>query len=49
VKKLGLLESDNGYLRERWVRRASSSSNSKDTASEYAAYDEVARDRGAEP
>ena len=48
VKKLGLLDANNGYLRERWGQAGLLEFEFEfDTASEYAAYDEVARDRGA--
>ena len=48
VKKLGLLDANNDYLRERWGQAGLLEFEfEKDTSSEYAAYDEVARDRGA--
>jgi hypothetical protein len=49
VRKLGLLDANDGYLRERWGEAGLLRfEGAADTASDYAAYDEVARDR-AEP
>jgi hypothetical protein len=48
VRKLGLLDANNGYLRERWGEAGLLKHEfADDTASDYGSYDEVARDRAA--
>jgi hypothetical protein len=48
VRKLGLLDANNGYLRERWGEAGLLDFEfADDTGSDYEAYDEVARDRAA--
>jgi len=48
VRKLGLLDANNGYLRERWGEAGLLEWEfADDTASDYASYDEVAKDREA--
>jgi hypothetical protein len=48
VRKLGLLDANNGYLREQWGAVGLLAFEfADDTASDYASYDEVARDRDA--
>jgi hypothetical protein len=47
VRKLGLLDANQGYLRERWGEAGLLEfADAADTASDYESYDEVARDRG---
>jgi hypothetical protein len=47
VRKLGLLDANHGYLRERWGEAGLLEfADAADTASDYESYDEVARDRG---
>jgi hypothetical protein len=48
VRKLGLLDANDGYLRQRWGEAGLMEFEfSDDTASDYEAYDEVAKDRAA--
>jgi hypothetical protein len=48
VSKLGLLDANDGYLRERWGEAGLLAfENAEDTGSDYATYDEVAKDRAA--
>ena len=48
VRKLGLLDANNGYLREKWGEAGLLQYEfADDTGSDYAAYDEVAADRAA--
>ncbi|HEX2576674.1 MAG TPA: ferritin-like domain-containing protein [Aquihabitans sp.] len=48
VRKLGLLDANDGYLREQWGKAGLMRFEfAEDTASEYEAYDEVAKDRAA--
>ena len=48
VRKLGLLDANNGYLREQWgAAGLLEFEYADDTASDYEAYDEVAKDRAA--
>jgi hypothetical protein len=48
VRKLGLLDANNGYLRQRWGEAGLLQWEfADDTASDYETYDEVARDRAA--
>src|SRR5580698_9966636 len=48
VRKLGLLDANNGYLRERWGAAGLLEFEfADDTGSDYESYDEVARDRAA--
>jgi len=48
VRKLGLLDANDGYLRRRWGEAGLMEFEfSDDTASDYEAYDEVAKDRAA--
>jgi hypothetical protein len=48
VRKLGLLDANNGYLREQWGAAGLLEFEfADDTASDYETYDEVARDRAA--
>jgi hypothetical protein len=48
VRKLGLLDANNGYLRQQWGEAGLLEFEfADDTASDYAAYDEVAKDRAA--
>ena len=48
VRKLGLLDANNGYLREQWGAAGLLAFEfADDTASDYDSYDEVARDRAA--
>jgi hypothetical protein len=47
VRKLGLLDANQGYLGERWGEAGLLEfADAADTASDYESYDEVARDRG---
>jgi hypothetical protein len=46
VGKLGLLDANRGYLRERWGEAGLLEfEHADDTASDYDSYDEVAKDR----
>jgi hypothetical protein len=46
VRKLGLLDANNGYLREQWGAAGMLEFEfADDTGSDYESYDEVARDR----
>ena len=46
VRKLGLLDANNGYLREKWGEAGLLEYEfADDTATDYETYDEVARDR----
>jgi hypothetical protein len=48
VRKLGLLDANNGYLRQQWGEAGLLEFEfADDTASDYADYDEVAKDRAA--
>jgi hypothetical protein len=48
VRKLGLLEANNGYLREKWGEAGLLQYEfADDTGSDYEVYDEVAKDRAA--
>ena len=48
VRKLGLLDANNGYLRERWGEAGLLEFEfADDTGSDYASYDAVAQDRAA--
>jgi hypothetical protein len=48
VRKLGLLDSNNGYLREKWGEAGLLEWEfADDTSTDYAEYDEVAKDREA--
>jgi hypothetical protein len=48
VRKLGLLDANNGYLREQWgAAGLLEFEHTDDTGADYAAYDEVAADRAA--
>src|SRR5271154_3967271 len=48
VRKLGLLDANNGYLREKWGEAGLLEFEfADDTGSDYDSYDEVARDRAA--
>jgi hypothetical protein len=48
VRKLGLLDANNGYLREKWGEAGLLDFEfADDTGSDYESYDEVARDRAA--
>jgi hypothetical protein len=48
VRKLGLLDANNGYLREQWGKAGLLEYEfAEDTASDYEAYDAVANDRAA--
>ena len=48
VRKLGLLDANHGYLRQRWGEAGLLDFEfADDTASDYESYDEVARDRAA--
>ena len=48
VRKLGLLDANDGYLRRRWAEDGLLQFEfADDTASDYEAYDAVARDRAA--
>ncbi|HSL59420.1 MAG TPA: hypothetical protein VK866_16350, partial [Acidimicrobiales bacterium] len=48
VRKLGLLDANDGYLRERWGEAGLLEFEfAEDTASDYEAYDAVANDRAA--
>ena len=48
VRKLGLLDANNGYLREQWAAAGLLEYEfADDTGSDYATYDEVAADRAA--
>ena len=48
VRKLGLLDANDGYLRERWSEAGLLEFEfADDTATDYDSYDEVARDRAA--
>ncbi len=48
VRKLGLLDANNGYLRERWGEAGLLQFEfADDTGSDYESYDEVAKDRAA--
>jgi hypothetical protein len=48
VRKLGLLDANNGYLREKWGAAGLLEFEfADDTGSDYESYDEVARDRAA--
>src|SRR5215510_9096908 len=48
VRKLGLLDANNGYLREQWAAAGLLEYEfANDTGSDYATYDEVAADRAA--
>jgi hypothetical protein len=48
VRKLGLLDANNGYLREQWgAAGLLEFEYADDTASDYEAYDEVAKDRAS--
>ena len=48
VGKLGLLDVNHGYLRERWGEAGLLEfEHAEDTASDYDSYDEVAKDRDA--
>ena len=48
VRKLGLLDANRGYLREKWGEAGLLEFEfADDTASDYETYDEVARDREA--
>ena len=48
VRKLGLLDANNGYLREKWGEAGLLEWEfADDTATDYAQYDEVAKDRAA--
>ena len=50
VRKLGLLDANNGYLRQQWDRAGLMQYEfAEDTASDYAEYDAVAADRAAAP
>jgi hypothetical protein len=50
VRKLGLLDANNGYLRGEWDRAGLLAFEfAEDTASDYQRYDAVAQDRAAEP
>src|SRR5271168_1346424 len=48
VRKLGLLDANNGYLREKWGEAGLLEFEfADDTGSDYASYDAVAQDRAA--
>ena len=48
MRKLGLLDANNGYLREQWAAAGLLEYEfADDTGSDYATYDEVAADRAA--
>jgi hypothetical protein len=48
VRKLGLLDANNGYLRQRWGEAGLLEFEfADDTGSDYASYDAVAQDRAA--
>jgi hypothetical protein len=48
VRKLGLLDANNGYLREQWGKAGLLEFEfAQDTASDFEAYDAVAQDRAA--
>ena len=49
VRKLGLLDANNGYLREKWGEAGLLEFEfaGDDTGADYASYDEVAKDRAA--
>jgi len=49
VRKLGLLDANNGYLRQRWGEAGLLKFEfaADDTGTDYASYDEVAKDRAA--
>jgi hypothetical protein len=48
VRKLHLLDANNGYLREKWGEAGLLQFEfADDTASDYQSYDEVAKDRAA--
>jgi hypothetical protein len=48
VRKLGLLDANNGYLRQQWGDAGLLEFEfADDTATDYESYDEVARDRAA--
>lgn len=48
VRKLGLIDANNGYLREKWAEAGLLQYEfSDDTGSDYEQYDEVAKDRAA--
>jgi len=48
VRKLGLLDANDGYLRQKWGEAGLMEFEfSDDTASDYQSYDEVAKDRAA--
>ena len=50
VRKLGLLDANNGYLREKWGEAGLLQfEHADDTASDFEAYDAVAADRAAAP
>jgi hypothetical protein len=50
VRKLGLLDANDGHLRKKWGEAGLMRFEmAEDTASDYESYDEVARDRAAEP
>jgi hypothetical protein len=48
VRKLGLLDANDGYLRRRWAEAGLLQfEHADDTASDYETYDAVAQDRAA--
>jgi hypothetical protein len=48
VRKLGLLEANDGHLRQKWGEAGLLAFEfADDTASDYQSYDEVAKDRAA--
>ena len=48
VRKLGLLDANNGYLRQKWGEAGLLEFEfADDTGTDYETYDEVARDRAA--
>ena len=48
VRKLGLLDANNGYLRERWGEAGLLAYEfADDTSEDYSSYDSVAADRAA--
>jgi hypothetical protein len=50
VRKLGLLDANDGYLRERWGQAGLLEfEHADDTASDFESYDAVAADRAASP
>ncbi|HUE58110.1 MAG TPA: hypothetical protein VMO88_00875, partial [Acidimicrobiales bacterium] len=50
VRKLGLLDANNGYLREKWGEAGLLKfEHADDTASDFETYDAVAADRAASP